>query len=160
MYWVWARDISLDHFASVEQTAGAMDNSVPGDGDWSAGRNDSASDANDAAYRELLQQKSMQTAVMFRSMQQEAKSIMDLAESKRRNAGESASVISANVRYVDNAIYQTINSGKQPRIDVQYCLHPLSPDECDIYSSLVEQLDCHITAMPNHCINCSGDAEV
>lgn len=137
----------------------AMEDLAKEEGPWDAAATDLVSDANDAAYRELLQQKSMQTTVMFRSMQQEAKSIMDLAESKRRQAGECSSVISANIRYVDNAIYQTINLGKQPQIDIQYCLHPLSPDECDIYSSLVEYPDCHITAMPNHCINSNGDAE-
>lgn len=136
-----------------------MDDTMTVDGDWSDEWTDSVSDVNDAAYRELLQQKSMQTNVMFHSMQQETKSIMELAESKRRNAGDCASVISANARYVDNAVYQTINTGKQARIDVRYCLHPLSPDECDIYRSLVEHDDCHITAMPNHCINNCGDAE-
>lgn len=119
----------------------------------------SVTETNDAAFRELLNKKSNQEALKRHVEQEESMSILDFREERRRYAGEASSVVSASTSYADNSVYQRINMGMHPRIDVRHCLHPLSPDECDIYSSLVDDARCSIVAMPTHCITLQGDVE-
>lgn len=53
-----------------------------------------------------------------------------------------------------------INSGLENRIRVFSDMHALSPDECDVYSNLIEK--CHsgqVTVMHNHCMSEQGMIE-
>lgn len=121
--------------------------------------NDHVAEASDVAYRELMAKAQTQAAAMQETMFREARSIKNFTEMKKRQTGEASSVVTTSTGYADNEMYKTINTGKNAHINVKHCMHPLSPDECDIYSSLTEGHESCITAMPNHCINAHGDAE-
>lgn len=56
--------------------------------------------------------------------------------------------------------YIEINQGLDKRINVSHAMHPIGPDECDVYSSLVDSCSsAYITSMPNHCITAVGEVE-
>ena len=47
-----------------------------------------------------------------------------------------------------------INSGQDPKIRVYPGMHALTPDECDVYSNLVERSDSGRAAvLHNHCMS-------
>lgn len=80
---------------------------------------------------------------------------------KRREADENKSVVTACHMYANNAQYVAINSGDDSRIELGACMHPLNPDECDVYTSLVDFAE-NSTIRPamNHHITESGEIEV
>lgn len=80
---------------------------------------------------------------------------------KRREANENRySAVTSCSMYTNNAKYVTVNSGKDSRIRVSRLVHPLDPDECDVYSDLVDAAEhSSITAALNHCMNQSGEIE-
>lgn len=87
-------------------------------------------------------------------------SIADSLLSKRRMADETKTVVSAAASYANNEHYVAINSGRNSQIRLSKDIHPLNPDECDVYTSLVEACkDSFISAMPNHHINSIGEIE-
>ncbi len=56
--------------------------------------------------------------------------------------------------------YVQINSGLEPRIKVFSDMHALSPDECDVYSNLVDKCSSgRVTVMHNHCMSQQGMIE-
>lgn len=62
--------------------------------------------------------------------------------------------VSACTRYATNAKYIEINSGKHLSIRVFPGMHALSPDEVDVYASLVESCpSAQVTVMHNHCMS-------
>ena len=62
--------------------------------------------------------------------------------------------VSACTQYATNAKYVEVNSGKHPRVRVFPGMHALSPDEVDVYSSLVDKCpSAHVTVMHNHCMS-------
>jgi hypothetical protein len=79
---------------------------------------------------------------------------------KRREADENKSVITSSHMYANNAHYVSINSGRDHRIELGESMHPLNPDECDVYTSLVECAEnSTIRACMNHHITESGEVE-
>jgi hypothetical protein len=88
----------------------------------------------------------------------DAQSITDTMLRKRREADENRSVITASSMYANNARYVDINSGFDPRIRLGGGMHPLNPDECDVYTSLVDAAENSvITASMNHHITEGGE---
>ena len=116
-------------------------------------------DADEGAYRELLEKNARAEAERTQYALDETSSIISMIQENRRIAGQAQSASVASVRYYDNETFKAVNSGNVPRIDVRHCVHPLSPEECDVYTKLAEDPKTSITAMPNHCITELGDAE-
>lgn len=59
--------------------------------------------------------------------------------------------VAASHQYATNAKYVEVNSGRHPQIRVYPGMHALSPDEVDVYSSLVERCpSAGVTVMHNH----------
>lgn len=117
-----------------------------------------STDANDTLYRELLHRRQEELDQQATALMQEERSITEVMMRKRQESGNADSAIAGNASYADNRVYKVTNSGGNPAISVRHCIHPLSPDECDIYEALTAQPGYHITAMPNHCISDHGDA--
>lgn len=62
--------------------------------------------------------------------------------------------VSACTRYATNAKYVEVNAGRHPKIHVFPGTHALSPDEVDVYASLVESCpSAQVTVMHNHCMS-------
>ena len=62
--------------------------------------------------------------------------------------------MSACTQYATNAKYVEVNSGRHPKIRVYPGMHALSPDEVDVYTSLVEKCQsAQVTVMHNHCMS-------
>ena len=61
--------------------------------------------------------------------------------------------VAASTQYATNGKYVEVNSGRHPQIRVHPGMHALSPDEVDVYSSLVENCaSARVTVMHNHCL--------
>jgi Fe-S cluster assembly scaffold protein SufB len=91
----------------------------------------------------------------------DARIITDAMVQKQRDAQQSQLVVSAvGDQYVTNARYVQINSGLEAKINVFAQMHPLSPDECDVYSGLVQRSPSgKVTVMHNHCMSEQGMVE-
>lgn len=90
----------------------------------------------------------------------DAQSITETMIQKRREADENRSVVTASFSYANNLRYVSINSGGDPRILLGRGMHPLNPDECDVYTSLVDAADnLTIAASINHHITEDGEIE-
>ena len=59
--------------------------------------------------------------------------------------------VTASNQYATNAKYVEVNSGRHLQIRVYSGMHALSPDEVDVYSSLVERCpSARVSVMHNH----------
>lgn len=119
-----------------------------------------AEDANSQLYQALMLHK-QQEQQRIKSVLSDTQSISDAMLQKQREAQQSRLVVSAiGDQYVNNARYVQINSGLESRIKVHGNMHALSPDECDVYSSLVEKCPSgQVTVMHNHCMSEQGMIE-
>jgi hypothetical protein len=99
----------------------------------------SVADTNDMLYQSMMHNRRVEEKNALASAIEVDRSINESRASKIKNAEDSVSVItsSTSVSYATNSRYIEINSGKDRHIDVSHVLHPLSPDECDVYTSLV-----------------------
>ena len=57
------------------------------------------------------------------------------------------------------ALPTEINNGTVAAIDVKHCMHPLSIEECDVYSNLTSTPHATVVVMPNHHMNNMGNVE-
>lgn len=115
---------------------------------------------NDAVYQELMRYKRDEENRRNQTMS-DSRTVTDFMMEKRKRSDDASSVVSSRQLYTENAEYKRINTNSHPGINVSYCLHPLSPDECDVHASMVEDSPAkpNLVMMPNHCINGSGEAE-
>jgi hypothetical protein len=67
--------------------------------------------------------------------------------------------ILASSTFANNAVFQDVNRCNIPGIMLGNVLHALTPDECEVYKSLVEVPGSTMTAGVNHCINTDGDID-
>jgi hypothetical protein len=74
----------------------------------------------------------------FSSVVSDTRTITEAILKRQAEAQNTKLAVYASHQYATNAKYVEVNSGKHPRIKVFKCMHPLSPDEVDVYSSLVE----------------------
>jgi hypothetical protein len=68
----------------------------------------------------------------------DTRTITEAMIKRQTEAQNTKLVVYASSQYATNAKYVEVNSGRHPRIRVFKGMHPLSPDEVDVYSSLVE----------------------
>jgi hypothetical protein len=62
--------------------------------------------------------------------------------------------VSASTQYATNAKYVEVNSGRHPQIAVFPGMHALSPDEVDVFSSLVDKCpSSRVTVLHHHCMS-------
>lgn len=96
-----------------------------------------AEEANDLLYKALMQHKKVeqQRATAFMS---DTRTITEAMLRKQLEAQNTKLAVSASTQYATNAKYVEVNSGKHPCIKVFAGMHALSPDEVDVYASLVE----------------------
>ena len=120
----------------------------------------STEDANSQLYQALMLHKQQEQQRIKRVMS-DNQSITEAMLQKQKEAQQSRLVVSAiGEQYVNNARYVQINSGLEPRIKVFPRMHALNPDECDVYSSLVEKCASgKVTVMHNHCMSEQGMIE-
>jgi hypothetical protein len=110
---------------------------------------DSVYDAIDQYNRNNLEKQQSQA--------KQHKLLYDTEEKKRVDNQQKKTMISTLSDYANNVKYIKINSNLDSRIRVLAANHPMSPDECDVYHSLVESMEnSSIDAMPNHCISENG----
>jgi len=117
-------------------------------------------DANNRVFEEIRARK--ENEIM--RQQQIVEINQSIAENTYRkelltesNSNASSAV---GVGYSKNTYYVNTNSGNDPRIRLTRDMHPLNPDECDVYRNLVDAAEYSwIKAMPNHHINEDGEAE-
>lgn len=116
--------------------------------------------ANDAVYKELMRYKKCEQDRMNQTIS-DSKTVTDFMMEKRKRSDDASSVVTSKHLYTENAEYKRINTNTHPAINVSYCLHPLSPDECDVHASMVEDPAAkpQLVMMPSHCINGAGEAE-
>ena len=115
---------------------------------------------NDALYQALREHKKKQMSQHSVQLQ-ETLSVMEQLARKKKEADETRSVVTALSNYSNNTRYKEINSGLDRRIKVKHAMHPIGPDECDVFTMMVDSCpSAHITAMPNHCITSVGEVEV
>lgn len=119
-----------------------------------------AEDANDLLYQALLQKKQLEQQ-RVNTILRDARVITDAMVQKQRDAQQSKLVVSAvGDQYVSNARYVQINGGSDPKIRVFPGMHAITPDECDVYSNLVERSNSGtVTVMHNHCMSEQGMIE-
>lgn len=121
--------------------------------------NQEAQDANNLLFQALQARKARE----LEEQQHFISSSRSLSESiikKHQMAESDSSVTNAAGKYNNNNNYITINSGKDIRIRVTEKMHPLNPDECDVYKSLVEGAEnSTMKAMVNHHINEKGEID-
>ncbi len=116
-------------------------------------------EANDVLYKAIMQHKRMEQQ-RATSMMSDTKTITEAILRKQAEAKNARSVVAACTQYATNAKYVEINSGKHPRIRVFRGMHALSPDEVDVFSSLVEGCpSACVTVMHNHCMSEQGMIE-
>ena len=111
-------------------------------------------DANDLLYQALMQRKQLEQQRVS-TILRDARVITDAMVQKQRDAQQSRLVVSAvGDQYVSNARYVQINSGLDPKIRVYAGMHAMTPDECDVYTNLVERsASGFATVMHNHCMS-------
>lgn len=95
-----------------------------------------ANDANNLLYK-ALQDKKQRDAEKRNAIFHQNRTIMEARMQKQLAAGENKSVVSACSSYANNMQYVRVNSGQEPGILLRHVMHPLNPDECDVYASLV-----------------------
>ena len=119
-----------------------------------------STDANAQLYQALMQRKQKEQQ-MVSNILHDARVITDAMMQKQRDAQVSQVVVSAvGDQYVTNERYIQINSGLETKIKVFPQMHPLSPDECDVYSGLVQRSKSgRVTVMHNHCMSEQGMIE-
>jgi hypothetical protein len=117
-------------------------------------------DANAQLYQALMRHKQQEQQRVKRILH-DTQSTSEAMIQKQRDAQQSRLVVSAvGEQYVNNARYVQINSGLEPRIKVFSDMHALSPDECDVYSNLVDKCSSgKVTVMHNHCMSEQGMIE-
>lgn len=121
----------------------------------------SAVDTNDMLYQAMMRNKQQEETRAVASAIATERSVSQLKRDRQKEAEDVVSVVasSLSISYSTNTKYIHINSGKDPAIDVSKTLHPLSPDECDVYTSLTSANSRRMVAMPNHCVNAVGELE-
>lgn len=119
-----------------------------------------AADANAQLYQALRQHMQKEHQIVS-CILRDTRIITDAMMQKQRDAQQSQVVVSAvGDQYMTNARYMQINSGLEPKIKVFPQMHPLSPDECDVYSGLVQRSQSGmVTVMHNHCMSEQGMVE-
>lgn len=119
-----------------------------------------AEDANDLLYQALLQRKQLEQQRVS-TILRDTRVITDAMVQKQRDAQQSKLVVSAvGDQYVSNARYMQINGGSDAKIRVFPGMHAIAPDECDVYSNLVERSNSGaVTVMHNHCMSEQGMIE-
>ena len=118
------------------------------------GPSQETSEANDLLYQALMQRKQLEQQRVS-TILRDARVITDAMVQKQRDAQQSRLVVSAvGDQYVSNARYMQINSGLDPKIRVYPGMHAMTPDECDVYTNLVERsASACATVMHNHCMS-------
>jgi hypothetical protein len=110
-------------------------------------------ESNDALYKAIMNYKRMEQQ-RARSLISDTKTITEAILRKQAEARNARNVITACTSYATNAKYMQVNGGQHPRIRVFPGMHALSPDEVDVYTSLVEPCaSAIITVMHNHCMS-------
>ena len=110
-------------------------------------------ESNDALYKAIMNYKRMEQQ-RTSSLISDTKTITEAILRKQAEAKNARNVISACTQYATNAKYMQVNSGQHPRIRVFPSMHALSPDEVDVYTSLVEPCaSAVVTVMHNHCMS-------
>lgn len=95
-----------------------------------------------------------------RSVVSENRSMSELMMRKQKVADETKSIANSASQYVNNVHYTAVNSGNNAQITLSDHIHPLDPDECDVYLSLVGASPTStIKACSNHHINSIGEVE-
>ena len=116
--------------------------------------------ADEDDYRKLLHDVVHMDTSVDPSMLDETSSIISVLQESHKISTTGGSSYTPSSQFVENEMFRFINSGLNPRIDVRHCIHPVSPEECDVYSKLTADPKCSIVVMPNHHITELGDAEV
>lgn len=103
-----------------------------------------------------------------RLLWEERVSVRESIARQQKVAESHQHVTQAGEQYEKNINYVAINSGKNPSIRVSKFIHPLSPEECDIYRNLVKDMhDSNVIVLANHNVDgitngfrftCKGDA--
>jgi hypothetical protein len=94
-------------------------------------------EANDMLYKALMNYKRMEQQRVS-SLASDTRTITEAILRKQAEAQVTKLAVSASSQYATNEKYVEVNSGRHPRIKVFKGMHALSPDEVDVYSSLVE----------------------
>ena len=84
------------------------------------------------------------------SVLRENQSIAENLIKKKKEANENRLAVAASNMYADNHTYSKVNGGKDSRVKLSRLIHPLSPDECDVYTDLVDSAENSVIAA---CIN-------
>lgn len=122
----------------------------------------SSTTENDKLYQAMMAEKASKAHKAFIAAVEIDRSVAETRESRQRDAREDASVVtsSSRISYTSNERYIEINSGKDRQINVVHTVHPMSPDECDVYSSILcKSPNLRMVAMPNHSMNMLGEIE-
>lgn len=139
----------------------AAPKAAAGAGRAAGGEDDGDSrETNNVLYQAIMLHKQRENERQM-AVLRENQRITETMVRKRKEANENRlSAITSCSMYTNNAKYVNVNSGKDSRIRVSRLVHPLDPDECDVYSDLVEAAEhSSITAALNHCMNQSGEIE-
>ncbi len=88
-------------------------------------------------YKALMNYKRMEQQRVS-SLASDTRTITEAMLRKQAEAQVTKLAVSASSQYATNEKYVEVNSGRHPRIKVFKGMHALSPDEVDVYSSLVE----------------------
>ena len=88
-------------------------------------------------YKALMNYKRMEQQRVS-SLVSDTRTITEAMLRKQAEAQVTKLAVSASSQYATNEKYVEVNSGRHPRIKVFKGMHALSPDEVDVYSSLVE----------------------
>jgi hypothetical protein len=85
------------------------------------------------------------------------KEVADALQIQNESDRQKQNMISSLSNYATNVKYVNLNGNLHPNINVSVANHPISPDECDVYHSLVDKVPTStIDVMPNHCISDDG----
>jgi soluble lytic murein transglycosylase-like protein len=94
-------------------------------------------EANDMLYKALMNYKRMEQQRVS-SLASDTRTITEAILRKQAEAQVTKLAVSASSQYATNEKYVEVNSGRHLLIKVFKGMHALSPDEVDVYSSLVE----------------------
>lgn len=115
---------------------------------------------NNILYKQVLEHKCSEFSKEGGVAQESHGFITAMMMTDRRKTSNKKGGSLSKHQYVESDSFKRVNTGGNPKIDVSHCIHPLSPDECDVYESLVDAHDsCKIVVMPNHHISTSGVVE-
>lgn len=79
---------------------------------------------------------------------------------KKAKAEEASSVIASLSHFQNNARFNEINNNMDSRVHITANMHPLNSEECDVYTSLVNNCkSAQMTPCITHCINSDGDVQ-